>query len=256
MADSTTSSGNRDEAAEKVTLDKTDQDLTGAADGAGTTTEDEPKRRRRRGAAAAGGAAPATKEKARSKAGDKAGRGSRSGKGSGKTDPAGRLPVGRIAQVITALLVIGVLLGVILLVQLLKGPGKSSKLEAQENRREAARQIADGAVPRLFSFDYRQLDKDFAAQRALSTGAFTAQLDTQTGPAVRSLGTKNHVVVQGVSLGSAVLEDNGTDVQVLVFLNQAVTSNLLAAPRLDRNRVVATMRLVDGQWKVADIKAL
>ena len=101
-----------------------------------------------------------------------------------------------------------------------------------------------------------RLDADFAAQKAQTTGDFSNEVDKVTNPAVRPLATKEHVVVQAVSVASATVDDPGPDVQVIIFLNQAVTLDLLPAPRLDRNRVLASMRLVDGQWKVAGIKAL
>lgn len=162
----------------------------------------------------------------------------------------------RLARVITALLVLAILLAVLLLIQLIKGPGNGGKLEAREDRREAARQAADTVIPKLYSYDYRQIDANTAEQVQLTTGSISDQIRTDTAPALKQLAPKTKAVVQAVSLGSAVLDDSGQDVQVLVYLNQAVSSNLLPAPRLDRNRVVATMRLVDGQWKVAEIKAL
>jgi Mce-associated membrane protein len=162
----------------------------------------------------------------------------------------------RLARVITVLGLIAAILAVVLVVQLVKGPGDAAARAAQEDRKEAARSQAEVAVARLFSFDYKTLDADFAAQLAQTTGPYTAEVEKVTGPAVRPVATKEHVIVQAVSVASAVVDDPGPDVQVIVFLNQAVTLDLLPAPRLDRNRVLASMRLVNGQWKVAGIKAL
>jgi Mce-associated membrane protein len=166
------------------------------------------------------------------------------------------LDAGRLAKIIVGLLVLALLLAVLLAIQVIKGPGDAAKLAAQTDRGDAARQMADTQVARLFSFNYKTLDADFKAQRDVTTGPFTQEITNVTNPAVRPLAAKEHVVVQAVSLGSAVVDDSGSDVQVLVYLNQAVTLDLLPAPRLDRNRLIATMRFVDGQWKVAGIKAL
>lgn len=171
--------------------------------------------------------------------------------------PAKRAAGGhRLQRVIAVLGVISVLLGATFLAEMIRGKPRGATLERQQDRSEAARQAADTAVPRLFSFDYKKLDADLAAQRAQTTGDFTREVENVTGPALRPIAAKEHVVVQAVSLGSAVVDDSGPDVQVLVFLNQAVTLDLLSAPRLDRNRVVATMRQVGNDWKVAGIKAL
>ncbi len=248
-----------------------------AADGGATAAE--PKRklgRRARKAAARERAAAAGDTVVLDKPGDGGAGAAKTGKarngkagtgnartGKEKDAKAGAAPSAsrarRVSQVITALLVVAVLFAVLLLTQLIKGPGNGSAIEKREDRREAARQAANTATARLFSFDYRRLDADLAEQRAQTTGDFTAEVEQVTGPNVRPLATKVQAVVQAVALNSAVVDDgNGKgDVQVLVFLNQAVTSSLLPAPRLDRNRVVATMRDVgNGQWKVAGIKAL
>jgi Mce-associated membrane protein len=214
------------------------------------------------GAAATGTAGAAT-SKGRP---GKAGRGGASGKpGKRAADvkagpPAtarghGLSPAG-LARLIVALAVIVVLLAAVLVFQLIKGPGNGGKLASQEDRREAARQAADTEIPQLFSYDYRQIDANIAQQENLTLGTINDQIRNQTAPALKSLAPKTTAVVQAVSLGSAVLSDDKQSVQVLVFVNQAVTSNLLPAPRLDRNRIVATMQLVNGQWKVADLKAL
>jgi hypothetical protein len=285
MAKSTSTSEGQDESGDTVSLDKStdttepngDVTASGSPSTESPSTESatdgsaeaEPKRKRGRRARRAAAAARAGDEStADEDATSTAGLTSKaSGKGKSKvTGPTTskarggpsdrRSSANRLAQVITALLVVAVLLAVILLVQLIKGPGNASKLAAREDRREAARQAAETSVARLFSFDYKKLDADLADQRAQTTGDFTNEVEKVTGPALRPIAAKEHVVVQAVALTSAVVDDNGPDVQVLVFLNQAVTLDLLPAPRLDRNRLLASMRQVNGQWKVAGIKAL
>lgn len=273
MTESATSAG-RTEPGEKVILEKSaDAEDAGASSESASTgaTEAAPqgkrgRRARRAAAKARAAAAPESAESAESTEsadvdGQVIGEEAKPGRGRFRRRRAAeRSPrdpsVPTLVRLIPALLALAGVLGAILLVQVIKGPGNFPKAEARENRSEAARQAADAAVPRLFSFDYRKLDSDFAAQQALTTGDFTDKVKTQTGPAVQAVAPKIHVVIQGVSLGSAVTDDSGPDVKVLVFLNQAVTSDLLAAPRLDRNRVLATMRQVNGQWKVADVQAL
>jgi Mce-associated membrane protein len=278
MTESATSA-ERAEPDGKVILEKTAgaEDVGQVAPEATSTGSTEPVpnpkrgRRARRAAAKARAAASAPEAGSAPDAGSTPEVGDADDKASGEESKPGRFtlrrrprdtseprgtPVPALVRVIPALLALAGLLAAILLVQVIKGPGSYGKAEARENRSEAARQQAETAIPRLFSFDYRTLDKDFAAQQALTTGDFTNKVKTQTGPAVQAVAPKIHVVIQGVALDAAVTDDSGPDVKVLVFLNQAVTSDLLAAPRLDRNRVLATMRLVNGQWKVADVQAL
>jgi Mce-associated membrane protein len=173
-----------------------------------------------------------------------------------KTAAAVAAPGRRLIQVSTALLVLAVLLAALLLVQLIKGPGNGGKLVAREDRSQEALQAASSKIPKLYSYDYRQIDANINEQLQLTTGDINNQIKSDTAPALKQLAPKVKAIVQAVSVDAAVVDDSGSDVQVLIFLNQAVNSSLLPAPRLDRNRVVATMRLVDGQWKVAGIKAL
>ncbi|HSP36577.1 MAG TPA: hypothetical protein VLR26_02360 [Frankiaceae bacterium] len=194
--------------------------------------------------------------------GSKAGTGKATSAKSGKAGASGssggrRLSATALVRLIVALGVVVLLLAVVLVIQLVKGPGNGPTLAKAEDRREAARQAAENVVPRLFSYDYRQIDANIAEQEKLTLGKINSDITSQTAPALKSLAPKLTAVVQAVSLGSAVLTDDKTGVQVLVFVNQATTNNLLAAPRIDGNRVVVTMQQVEGgQWKVADLKAL
>lgn len=244
--------GDRDNV--EATSEETDASTAGS-------TKRKRGRRGRRAAAAVAGDEAAGDEAAPGKS-DKRPKVKKDSKG-GKASEAGAAATGRplldgrrLTRVITGLLVLAVLLGATVIVLAIKGPGNAGKLEAREDRSEDARQKADELVPKLYSFDYRQIDANINEQGQLTVGDIHDQIQSDTGPALKALAPKIKAVVQAVSVGSAVVDDSGQDVQVLVYLNQATSSNLLPAPRLDRNRLVVTMRLVNGQWKVAGIKAL
>jgi Mce-associated membrane protein len=241
--------------------DATDTTEAGGTDEGGTAANAAASAKAAAAAKAASAKAGAAAKTTTSAKGDKTSKGDKAGKAktrSGKSAQKGPALSGaaRLARVVTALGLIAVLLAVLLVVQLVKGPGNGAERAALEDRKEAARSQAEISVARLFSFDYKTLDADFAAQRAQATGDFAGEIDKVTNPAVRPLATKEHVVVQAVSVASATVDDPGPDVQVIVFLNQAVTLDLLPAPRLDRQRLLVSMRLVDGGWKVSGVKAL
>jgi hypothetical protein len=111
------------------------------------------------------------------------------------------------------------------------------------------------AIATLYSYDYRHIDADIAAQRRLTVGALRDELDSDTGPALRGLAPRTNAVVRA-NASAAVERDDGNTATVLVFLDQTVTSNVLRQPRYDRNRVEVTMQRIDGKWLVSDIKAL
>jgi Mce-associated membrane protein len=154
------------------------------------------------------------------------------------------------------LVVLGLL--VWLLVEYLQGPNKASAAaDALSVNRSAALQDAIDEAPVLFSYDYRKLDKDLAAARSVTTGAFTADYDQVSVPAVKPLAAKYQVVVVASVLGGSVVDDTKpTSIKVLLFLNQTVKNSQLAAPRVDANRTVLTMQKVGTSWKVAGVDAI
>lgn len=254
-ADDSTAAGATGGEGNAVVLTKSSTDATSQAERGsarpGAAGADAGKSPAARSGAAKASAAKAGKGRATSAMSVKAAKGAKPAGGS-------RMGARRLAQVITSLFAVAVLLAVLLLVQLIRGPGSGSAIEKREDRRELARQEAVDKTARLFSFDYRTLDADLQAQRDATTGSFSQEVQGLTGPSLRPIATKIQAVVQGRAVYSAVVDDgNGKgDVQVLVFLNQAVTSSVLPAPRIDRNRLVVTMQQVGSRWKVAGVKAL
>jgi Mce-associated membrane protein len=152
----------------------------------------------------------------------------------------------------------------VLVVEAVHGAGSNKKSDAADALaldRSAAMQEAIDEAPVLFSYDYRKLDKDLAAARAVTTGSFTASYDQVSVPAVKPLAAKYQVVVVANVLGSSIVDDSGatktpSTVKVLLFLNQTVKNSQLAAPRVDANRTVLTMQKVGTGWKVAGVDAI
>ncbi len=153
----------------------------------------------------------------------------------------------------------------LLITEIVRGPVDASgaaavgagKNDPQGAARNAALQDAKDAAPVLFSYDYRHLDKDLAAARAVTTGDFTTQYDKVSEPAVKPLAIKYKVVVTAKVLGASVVDDSKPNqVKVLLFLDQVVKNSQLPAPRLDANRTVLTMQRVGAQWKVAMVDAI
>ena len=136
------------------------------------------------------------------------------------------------------------------------GNGSSASATLAVNR-SAALQDAIDEAPVLFSYDYRKLDKDLAAARAVTTGAFTADYDQVSVPAVKPLAAKYQVVVVASVQGASIVDDSKPSViKVLLFLNQTVKNSQLAAARVDANRTVLTMQKVGTRWKVAGVDAI
>lgn len=112
------------------------------------------------------------------------------------------------------------------------------------------------AVGRLYSYDYRHLDADIAAQLALTTGPLRQQIERTTAPALRQLAPKVQGRVVAAARPAAIERFDGDTATVLVFLDQTVRSDQLQQPRYDRIRLEVTMQRVDGRWLVSGIQAL
>ena len=123
-----------------------------------------------------------------------------------------------------------------------------------EHARHDGLQAARNAARIVFSYDYRHLDKDFAAGKALTTGAFADQYGTTTPKLVEVAKTYKAVVAADVS-DAAVISAASSKVVVLVFVNQQSTSTLAAAPKITQSRVTMTMVHRGGRWLVSDVHA-
>jgi Mce-associated membrane protein len=125
---------------------------------------------------------------------------------------------------------------------------------AVEDARRDALSAARAASRVLFSYDYRHLDKDFAAGKAVTTGSFAEQYGTTTPKLVEVAKTYKAVVAADVS-DAAVINATTSKVVVLVFVNQQSTSTLAAAPKITQSRVTMTLVHRDGRWLVSDVHA-
>ncbi|WP_406302298.1 hypothetical protein [Streptomyces sp. NBC_00885] len=133
-----------------------------------------------------------------------------------------------------------------------------------EGAREQALAAARQAAPVVLSYDYRRLDKDFAAARGHLTGSFRDEYGRTTARVVAPTAAKYHGVVRatvvkppggGVPAASVVSASPDRAV-VLLFVNQVTTSTQVTGPRVDLNRVRMTLARTSAGWKVSAVDAL
>ncbi|WP_426563116.1 hypothetical protein ACPPVT_19250 [Angustibacter sp. McL0619] len=130
------------------------------------------------------------------------------------------------------------------------------RAEAADQARGQAVRAASSAATRILSYDYRHLDADFAAGKALTTGAFADQYARTTGDAVKSLATQTKATVVAQVAATGVQRASAHQFVVLLFVNQTTTSNRLERPQVDQNRVEMTMVERDGRWLVSQVRGL
>jgi Mce-associated membrane protein len=166
----------------------------------------------------------------------------------GAAPPPGGL--GRLLTVMVAvLLVLMVTAAVVLGIKVWKGR------QAEQGRSEAAT-AASKAAELVLSYDYRSLDENFTAARAVLTPEFAADFDVTT-KVVAEQARKTKATVKAEVREVGVRDGDADRVTLVVFVNQTTTSTITQGkPRVDLNRARFTMVRHDDRWLVQEIDGL
>ncbi|HET6989449.1 MAG TPA: hypothetical protein VFI00_22660 [Kribbella sp.] len=151
--------------------------------------------------------------------------------------------------------VLGVAVVLALTVAVVLGVKAWQGKQAEDARGQAAaagRKAAETAL----SYDYRDLDKSFAAARATMTPEFAGKFD-ETAKVAGELATKTKATVKADVREVGVRDGDADRVTLIIFVNQTTTSTITQGkPRVDLNRTRFTMVRKDGQWLVQEIAGL
>jgi Mce-associated membrane protein len=166
------------------------------------------------------------------------------------TDGDGKRGLGRMLTV-----ALGVAVVLVLTVAVVLGIKAWQGRQAEDARDQAAaagRKAAETAL----SYDYRDLDKSFAAARATMTPEFAGKFD-ETAKVAGELATKTKATVKADVREVGVRDGDADRVTLIIFVNQTTTSTITQGkPRVDLNRTRFTMVRKDGQWLVQEIAGL
>lgn len=121
-------------------------------------------------------------------------------------------------------------------------------------RTEATAQARTAAVA-LTSYDHKTLRKDFDAVRDLATDPFASQFD-KASQRLTAVLEKYQGTAHGKVVRAAVSSADTDRVEVLLFVDQTVTSSLQQQPRVDRNRIAMTMVRTRDGWRVSEAELL
>ncbi|WP_406050817.1 hypothetical protein [Kribbella sp. NBC_00889] len=150
-----------------------------------------------------------------------------------------------LAVVVVLVLTVGAVLGI------KAWQGKQAE-DARDQAAAAGRKAAETAL----SYDYRDLDKSFAAARSTMTPDFAAKFD-ETAKVAGELATKTKATVKADVREVGVRDGNADRVTLIIFVNQTTTSTITkGSPRVDLNRTRFTMVRKDGRWLVQEIAGL
>jgi len=159
----------------------------------------------------------------------------------------------RVGVVLSAAL--GVLLVLILALAGILGV-KAWKGKEAEDARDQAATAGRKAAETALSYDYRTLDKSFAAARATMTPDFAGKFDA-TAKVAGELATKSKATVRAEVREVGVRDGDANRVTLIIFVNQTTTSTITQGkPRIDLNRTRFTMVRNGDQWLVQEIAGL
>lgn len=102
------------------------------------------------------------------------------------------------------------------------------------------------------SYDYRHLDADFARVADHLTADFRKTYlsdSTRLRPAIVQYQGRSTATVQGVAVATV----SETRAEVLVMLDQTVTTAQSSVPRVDRNRLQMNLVRQGGHWRIAKL---
>ena len=117
------------------------------------------------------------------------------------------------------------------------------------------REAAAEAATKAYGYSWKTPGDDRADARALMTREMQRRYD-RTMAGVGTSSRTTHTVVTAEVVDTALVTASTTYARVLLFVNQSTSGDDLDEPTLDLDRVLVTLRLVDGDWLLDELDAL
>jgi Mce-associated membrane protein len=127
------------------------------------------------------------------------------------------------------------------------------RLNATDGRDQAVLSAARQAAVTLLTYDYRHLDKDFAAVLNGSTGGFKKDFASKQSTA-KTLFTQGKAIASGQVLDAAVAASTPTSATVLAVLDQSVKNVSVPNGTVKHYRMQLKLTKVGSAWLVSDVE--
>jgi Mce-associated membrane protein len=115
---------------------------------------------------------------------------------------------------------------------------------------------AEKYVVTLTSVDSKTLDKHVADVLDGSTGEFNDNYVKTLSGQHRQHVVDNRVTTHGAVVEAAVKSATTNKVQVLLMVDQSVSSLAIPEPQIDHTRIKMTMQKVDGRWLASKVELI
>jgi Mce-associated membrane protein len=107
----------------------------------------------------------------------------------------------------------------------------------------------------LASYNYRDLDHDFATVAASSTPSFRRSF-TESSDALKSTLTQYHATAKASVVSAGLVSASTSRAVALVFLNQQIANSTQKAATTDRSQVEITLVRSGGRWLIDQVTLL
>ena len=136
-----------------------------------------------------------------------------------------------------------------------------NSLDAGSDRAEVALEVHEGDDPDAVVYELRIADAGSGMDEAVIDGGLTrlfasTKADDRTMAGVTTTSRRDRRVVEAEVVDTALVTASPTYARVLVFVNQRTAGDDLDRPTLDLDRVLVTVRRVDGEGKVSELDSL
>lgn len=128
-------------------------------------------------------------------------------------------------------------------------------LAAEKAASQAALESAQKILLEITTYSWKEGDHEFAWLDQIAGTELKEQLAPNVPDLQRAI-EKGKVTAQGTVIDSAARVVDATQVEVLAFVDQAITDETNKDIKIEEQRVSMTMTLVDGAWLVERLELL
>ncbi|WP_153407168.1 Mce protein [Nocardia macrotermitis] len=130
---------------------------------------------------------------------------------------------------------------------------KLSNRDAVDTAAQQALSTAQTYAVTLTSIDSQHIDDDYTHVLDGATGDFK-NMYSQSSAQLKKMLIDNKARSVGKVVDASVRSASTDQVVVMLFVDQEITNTVSPDPRIDRSRIIMTMRSVGGRWLASKVE--
>lgn len=127
--------------------------------------------------------------------------------------------------------------------------------EVDHSRNDAA-VAATELIPKILSYNYKDLDQSLSGAMDALTGQFKTDFQQLIDSAVRPAAQSRQIVTQATVQSTSVAKAADTDVTVLAFVNQTTTATDQKTPKVEGSRLRIGLHKTNGRWLISSMEPI